>query len=224
MARSFEQVLHEVNKTSDPQKNTVLKQIADLPRQMKAEEAGLKATQNQAFDEILAGSRRRGLGFSGIPLGEQAQYTATQFLPAVARLRTSVNDRRTSLEGVLNDIGRQNYLTAQDIFARDRAFEEDRRRFELQQAEARRASAASATPAWLQALLGGQQQGEVVDDEEAAYQAYLRQQQAREERAVQQLRNNKGLKVLSSGSGLSVRGGGSIPTGQFTGAKRLPGF
>ncbi len=221
--RSFDQVLAEVNKQSDPQRQTVLKQVADLPRQYKAEEAGLKATQSQAFDEILGGARRRGLGFSGIPIGEQAKYTATEFLPAVARLKTSVNDRKTSLESILNDIGRQNYSTAYDIYNTDRSFDENRRRWEIEQANARAAAAAAnQTPAWVKALLGNSAADSAqVDPEEAAYQAYVKQQNALDKVKP---KNSKGLKVLSGPAGLSIRGRGDIPTGTFTGKVRLPGF
>lgn len=133
MARTFDEVLAEVTAKSDPQRKIVLDQVAALPAQQAADEAALAAKKDQAFDDILAGARRRGLGFSGIPLGEQAKYTATDYAPALANLKSTYTQRRGTLESALADIGRSDYLTAQDIFARDRAFEEDQRRFDLQQ-------------------------------------------------------------------------------------------
>lgn len=150
MARSFDQILAEVTSKSDPQRNIVLNQISQLPGQQKAEESGLEAKKDQAFGDILGGARRRGLGFSGIPLAEQAQYTASDYAPALANLKSSFNSRKSSLESALADIGKQDYGTAQDIFARDRAFEEQVRQFNEEQAlrkqqlEAERAASASS--------------------------------------------------------------------------------
>lgn len=143
MARSIDQVLAEVSAKSDPQRQTVLKQIADIPNQVKAEETALGAKQTQAFDEILAGARRRGLGYSGIPVGEQAQYNATDLMPAIARLKTSANDRRSSLETALADIGKQDYSTAYDIYNQDRNFEEQQRQFNSNLAFQREQAAAA---------------------------------------------------------------------------------
>lgn len=153
MARTFDQVLAEVTARSDPQRNIVLGQISQLPTQQVAEEAGLEAKKTQAFDDITAGARRKGLGFSGIPLGEQAKYTATDYAPAVANLKTSFSNRRGTLESALADIGRQDYTSAQDIYARDRAFEEQQRQFNEQLAEQRRQAASQGNP--LSGLFGG---------------------------------------------------------------------
>lgn len=130
MARTFDQVLAEVTSRSDPQRNIVLNQISQLPGQQKADEASLDAKKNQAFDDIVSGARQRGLGFSGIPLGEQAEYSATEYAPALANLKSNYSSRRGSLESALADIGRTDYTTAQDIFARDREFAEQQRQFE----------------------------------------------------------------------------------------------
>lgn len=120
MARTFSQILKEVSAKSDPQRKIVLGQISSLPQQQQAEESSLEAKKTQAFDEILGGARRRGLGFSGIPLGEQAEYSATEYAPAVARLKTGFNERRGTLESALADIGRGDYMSAQDIYDRYR--------------------------------------------------------------------------------------------------------
>lgn len=144
MARSFEDILAEVSSKSDPQRQLVLKQVADLPTQQAAEESALGAKKDQAYEDILAGARRRGLGFSGIPLGEQARYEATDYAPAVANLKSSFNNRKTTLEAALADIGKSDYTTAQDIFGRDRAFEEQQRQFNEQQAFAREQAARQA--------------------------------------------------------------------------------
>lgn len=147
MARSFQDVLAEVTARSDPQRKIVLDQVAALPGQQQADEAGLEAKKTQAFDDILGGARRRGIGFSGIPLGEQAKYTATEYAPAVANMKAGYNTRKGTLESALADIGKNDYGMAQDIFNRDRDYEFRQQQFEYQRQQDdlnRRAAAASA--------------------------------------------------------------------------------
>lgn len=156
MARSFDQILAEVTSKSDPQRKIVLDQVASLPTQQAADEASLEAKRVQANDDILTGARRRGLGYAGIPLGEQAKYNATDYMPAVANLKTSYGNRKATLESALADIGRSDYTTAQDIFNADRAFEESRRQFDEQMSMERRREATSAgSNNWMSALMGG---------------------------------------------------------------------
>lgn len=145
MARSLDQILAEVTARSDPQRQIVLNQISQLPTQQAADESSLTAKKDQAFEGITAGARRKGLGFSGIPLGEQARYAATDYVPALANLKAGYGGRRATLESALADIGRSDYTTAQDLFGRDRAFEEQQRQFNEQQEAARKAAAAQAS-------------------------------------------------------------------------------
>ena len=144
MARSFEQVLSDITKQSDPQRQEILKTVADLPNQQAAEETALGAKKDQAYTDILGGARRRGVGvaFGGIPLAEQAQYNATEYAPAVARMKTGFNDRKSSLELALADIGKNDYSNAYNIFNTERSFEEQQRQFDEQQRAARAAAAA----------------------------------------------------------------------------------
>ena len=144
MARSFEQVLAEVSKQSDPQRQAVLNQITQLPTQQAADESALAAKKDQAYSDILDGARRRGLGFAGIPLGEQAKYNATDYAPAVANLKSSYVGRKSTLESALADIGKQDYSSAYNIFNTDRQFEEQQRQFNEQLAEQRRQAAAAS--------------------------------------------------------------------------------
>jgi len=144
MSRTIDAIIKEVSSRSDPQRQTIMNQVADIPRQIQAETAGLQAKRLQANDDILGAARDRGVGFGGIPIGEQAQYAATEFAPALAQLQTAGVDRRTSLESALSDIGRDDFANAQDIFRDERDFAENARRFQIQQEEAARARAASS--------------------------------------------------------------------------------
>lgn len=153
MSRSFQDVLNEVSARSDPQRQIVLSQISQLPTQQAADEASLSAKKDQAYQDITDSARRRGLGFSGIPLGEQAKYNATDYAPALANLKTSYGGRKATLESTLADIGKNDYSSAYDIFNQDRAFEEQQRQFNENLAEQRRQAAAQSNP--LASLFGG---------------------------------------------------------------------
>ncbi len=160
MARDINQILAEVTAQSDPQRKTVLNQISQLPQQQAAQESALAARKDQAYEEILGGARRRGLGFSGIPLGEQAKYAATEYAPAVANLKSSMNDRQSTLEAALASIGSNNYATAQDIFNADRTFAEQQRQFNenlafQRQQAAQQAAASAGSNNALSSLFGG---------------------------------------------------------------------
>lgn len=143
-ARSLQQVLTELNSVYQPQVNQLRQQQASLPNQLKADEQGLAAQQTQAFDEILNGARRRGLGWSGIPEGEQAKYNATQYMPALAHLKQSTADRATSLEQAILGLNQQKMTQGQDIFQNERQFYEDQRLNNEKMQLARQQAAASA--------------------------------------------------------------------------------
>lgn len=108
-----------------------------LPGQFQSELSGLEAQQQEAFSGIMNAARSRGLGFSGIPVGEQAQYNASQFMPAVARLKGQQHETSLSLQDALNTLGREQRTQAQSIFdtmkqreLQRQQLEEQRRQFQ----------------------------------------------------------------------------------------------
>lgn len=152
-ARSLEQILSELGSTYDPQINQIRERQALIPGQIAEEEKGLGAKQEQAFGDILGGARRRGLGFSGIPLGEQAKYTATEYLPALARLRQGGREQAMSLEDAIlgiqerrNTMGNQLYQQGLQQDLAERQSQEDTRRYNEQAASRTSASSGSINP------------------------------------------------------------------------------
>lgn len=145
--RSLEQVLSSLSSVYDPQLASVRQRQAEIPNQVAAEEQGLQAKQTNAFDEIVGGARRRGLGFSGIPIGEQAKYNATEYMPALARLRQGAREQALSLEDAILGINERRNTQAQSIFDSERNFAEQQRQFNAQLEESRRQSAAAAKAA-----------------------------------------------------------------------------
>lgn len=165
--RTLQQILAESANVYDPQVASVQGQIDALPGQTAAEEQGLQAKQTQAFGDILNGARRRGLGFSGIPIGEQAQYTATNYLPALAQLHTAQQQRATSLQDAILGIRERQNQFAQGVYQTEQDRAEQARQFDAAQA-AQRAQAASYAglfnkPQTPQAPVGGAQISQRTD-------------------------------------------------------------
>lgn len=147
-ARALEDIIRELDASYSPQRQSIQERLNALPAQADAEIKGLEGQQTQAFDSILAGARGRGLGFSGIPIAEQAQYTSSQFLPAVARVRQSQNENRLSLSDALNNIGLEQNRFAQSLRQSelDRDWEREKYERTLAEERARAASANTVRP------------------------------------------------------------------------------
>lgn len=152
--RSLEAVLSSLNSVYDPQINNIRARQSAIPGQIAEEEKGLGAKQERAFGDILGGARRRGLGFSGIPLEEQAKYTSTEYLPALAKLRQSGREQAMSLEDAILGINERRNSQGQSIYQWENQQAEARRQFDEQQklareqmaAQQRAAAAAAARP------------------------------------------------------------------------------
>ena len=159
--RTLDQIMAELGSIYDPQVKSIQQRQNLIPEQMKSEEAGLQAKQVSAFDDILSGARRRGLGFSGIPVGEQAKYTATDYLPAIARLRQQGKEQAMSLQDAIYGIKerQQNQALAQRQYEQQRydAYQTEMRQLEAQR-EAQRASEAAARAAAARPTFGGGRQ------------------------------------------------------------------
>lgn len=148
--RDINAILAEVSSKSDPQRQIVMRQISDLAPEQQSAETALGAKRDQGFSDIELGARRRGVAYWGAPIAEQQKYLATDYLPALANLKSSYNQRRTTLDAALADIGRNDYNTANDIFNNERNFYEQQRQynqtleFQKQQAAAQQAAARAA--------------------------------------------------------------------------------
>lgn len=156
--RTLESILSELDNTAGygAQVQSLRNQQGLIPGQIADEEKGLEAKQGQAFESILGGARQRGLGFSGIPLSEQAKYTSTEFLPAIARLRQQGKQQAMSLEDSILGIQERRTNQALGIRNNEQQMAEQRRQFDAQMAAQRRAqAAASSNNDWMKLLTGG---------------------------------------------------------------------
>lgn len=143
--RTLDQIISSLGSVYDPQVRSIQEQQAAVPGQITSQEQGLQAKQDTAFGDILGGARRRGLGFSGIPLQEQARYTADTYLPALANLRTAGVQQQQSLTDAINQINERRATQGQSIYQYETTLAEQQREFDAQQAAQARAAAASNT-------------------------------------------------------------------------------
>lgn len=154
--RSLQQVLSELDSVYNPQIDSLRQRQAAIPGQLQSEEKGLQAKQEQAYGSIVDGARRRGLGFSGIPLGEQARYSATEYMPALARLRQQGKEQAMSLEDAILGINERRQAQGQSIYQFEQQAAEQRRQFDEQmRAQREQAARAAAAASSFAPSLGG---------------------------------------------------------------------
>jgi hypothetical protein len=139
MSDSLDTILQQLDASYNPARQAINDRIGQLQGQADSQISGLNAQKDSAFNDITNGARDRGMGFSGIPLAEQAKYTATDFLPAVAKVRQSQNDARSSLTDAINNLGIDQRKTAFGIQQGQQQMDFQRE----QQAAAERAAAAA---------------------------------------------------------------------------------
>lgn len=88
----------------DPQIAQVNTQIGDLGRQQDAQMSALDQAKVNAFRDITNTANAKGMLFSGFTPDQQATYTGTKYLPAVANLQTSFNNTKNQLTGQINTL------------------------------------------------------------------------------------------------------------------------
>lgn len=146
--RTLDQILGELNSVYQPQIDNIQKQQGLLPGQTDAAINQAGAAKDTAFGDILNGARERGMGFSGIPLSEQAKYASNVYAPAVLQAKTDAQNKALSLQDAINQINTQKYNQGQTMFTDERNFAEQQREFDANLAQQRAAAAAalSASP------------------------------------------------------------------------------
>ncbi|MBM4644762.1 hypothetical protein GS464_20090 [Rhodococcus hoagii] len=158
----MDQIMAELNPYYQGSRDLYNQQLAAIPKQSEAEVKGLEAKLGQANENILQSARSRGLGFSGIPIAEQAQYAATEFAPAVARVKQQAEGQRMSILEALNATQREQRGQAQSIYdsrenrrLQEEQLAEQRRQFEANLAFQREQAAAGGGSLGAGAYLGG---------------------------------------------------------------------
>lgn len=121
MARTLDQIIAELNPTFQPQVQSLQQQQQAIPQEIQTQENALNAQKDVAYEDIVNGARRRGVGFSGIPLGEQAKYAATTYAPALAGLRQQGQQKAMSLQDAILGINERRDTLGQNIYQTEQA-------------------------------------------------------------------------------------------------------
>lgn len=82
-----------------PQQSQIDQEITDNDSSGTAQEAGLDAAKNQAFGSIAQNANDRGGYFSGFTPDQEASYTGSTYLPALAKLQTTIAATKSQLLG-----------------------------------------------------------------------------------------------------------------------------
>lgn len=127
--RSLDAILAELGSTYNPQIASVRQRQAMVPQEVDADIKAAEGAKSMAYDDILGGARRRGMGFSGIPLGEQAQYASNVFAPQVLKAKSAGRERALNLEDAILGIQERRNTLAQQMRAGEVDHAEKQRQF-----------------------------------------------------------------------------------------------
>lgn len=172
--RTLEQIINELNTNAYAnQIETLRKQQELIPQNVQSSIEKAGAAQTQAYENIVTGARRRGIGFSGIPLGEQAKYASTVYAPAVLAAQEAGRTQALSLEDAVNRLVSERAARAEQIRQYELNFAEQQRQFNenkaIQRAQLAATQAANATTADYYKWLASQGQGGGAGSNAAKY-------------------------------------------------------
>ena len=129
--RTLQQILSELSPAYKPQIQSIQQRQAEIPNAVNADIQQAGALKDPAFGDILGGARRRGLGFSGIPLTEQAKYASDVYAPSVLKAQQSGREQALSLQDALSGIYERRNTLAQTLRQQEQATAENQRQFNL---------------------------------------------------------------------------------------------
>ena len=191
VVRDLNQLVSEYGRSVEPQKQLIDTDIANNEKSGQAQIEGLGAAKDRAFGKITQAAQNKGMLFSGFAPDAQAEYTASTYLPALAKLQAAIANTRTSLLGKKADIDKNVY---------DKAF--NTRESDI---SAKRSWDAAEAARAFQAAEAEKQREFQRQQAEQAYQRQLAM--AREQRAWQAAQAARAVRG-GGGGGVVYRGGG----------------
>lgn len=114
--QTYEQFNAGLASIYDPQTALIQQQQAALPGQYTAQKTALEQARVNAFRDIGNAASSKGMTFSGFSPEQQAQYTGTKYLPALAGLATDQQNKQFSLTQSLNELNYKRGSQAQDLY------------------------------------------------------------------------------------------------------------
>lgn len=109
----YQSAYDQLGAAYDPQIQQLNTQVAQLAPQQASQQASLDQAKVNAFKDITNTANAKGVLFSGVPIDQQATYTGTKYLPAVANLQTSFNNSKNLLQSQINALNSDRVKTAQ---------------------------------------------------------------------------------------------------------------
>ncbi|UOF80551.1 hypothetical protein [Caudoviricetes sp.] len=110
--RELQSLIAEQQQAIAPQKALIDQSIEQNAAAGAAQEAGLAATQKKAFGNIEQAAQNKGMFFSGFSPDQQAEYTSSTYLPALAQLQATIAQTRSNLLGKKADLDSDVFKTA----------------------------------------------------------------------------------------------------------------
>lgn len=97
--QSLSDLVAEQNTALAPQQSQIDNEIVANDQSGQAQTAGLDAAQTAAFGKITQASNDRGAYFSGFTPSQEAGYTGSTYLPALAKLQATIDQTKNTLLG-----------------------------------------------------------------------------------------------------------------------------
>lgn len=116
VVQSLGDLITEQTNALQPEQSQIDTQIAANDTSGSAQQAGLNAAKNTAFGGITQAANDRGAYFSGFTPNQEATYTGSTYLPALAKLQSTIDATKNTLLGqkaALNTTANTNALGEQ---------------------------------------------------------------------------------------------------------------
>lgn len=97
--QNLQDIVAQISQAYAPQKALIDQSITANDQSGAAQTAGIEAKKTQAFGGIDQTATDRGMAFSGFTPDQQAKYTGSTYLPALANLQNTIASTRNSLLG-----------------------------------------------------------------------------------------------------------------------------
>lgn len=119
--RDLQALIAEQTAALQPQFGLIDADITSNTNAGAAQEQGLTATKDKTFKQIGQASQNKGMFFSGFTPNEEADYTASTYLPALAQLQATIAQTRSNLLGKKAELGKSAFDTAFKTREEDKA-------------------------------------------------------------------------------------------------------
>jgi len=131
MDQRLQEIYNQLESVYAPQRAVLQQQAPLIEQQAAAQRASLEQARQNAFRDITTAAGNRGMLFSGFTPAEQATYTGTKYLPALAGVEQTAAQRRLSLEQQLGQTKIAQQSQAQNILQKQIQEENRAREAEL---------------------------------------------------------------------------------------------